>query len=237
MISDATRIIDISFPLDPKTYKNNLPQKMLDHFAGRPIGFEIDTLLERGGPFSSGQIARGVKMRLHVGTHVDAPEHWIAGGKRIDEIPLDTFIGEAVVADFLEKPDKPITERDLDERIGPLAQPGCRLLIKTGWNDRFFDLSMEDWRSQSPYLTTEALAWCVARKLCLVGIDFYHGAGEPGTDHHERFEAKLAHGGILTLTNLFNLRAVKKDKVFLVALPLALQGVEAAPVRAIVLES
>ena len=138
MISDATRIIDISFPLDPKTYKNNLHQKMLDHFAGRPIGFEIDTLLERGGPFSSGQVARGVKMRLHVGTHVDAPEHWVAGGKHIEEIPLDTFIGEAVVADFLEKPDKPITERDLDERIGPLAEPGCRLLIKTGWNDRFF---------------------------------------------------------------------------------------------------
>jgi arylformamidase len=231
------RIVDISFPLDPATYRNNLPTPLLQHFAGRAIGFEIEPLIERGGPFSVGQIARGVKMRLHTGSHVDAPEHWIAGGKQIHDLPLELFIGDAVVVDlsFIE-PRQPITEQDLEQAVGSDLRPGDRLLLRTGWNDRFFALETEVWKQDSPYLTAAALDWCIARRPALVGIDFYHGAAAPGTDHGEAFEAKLASGGILTLTNLVNLGAVKARRVTLLALPLALHGVEAAPVRAVVLE-
>jgi arylformamidase len=230
-------IVDISFPLDPKTYKNNLPQRVLDQFAGKACGFEIEPLIERGGPSSTGQVARGLKMRLHSGSHVDAPEHWIEGGKQIQDLPLDLFIGRAVIADCSSKEgDKAITEGDLEDRVGAMLHPGDRLLDRTDWNDRFFDIEVAEWKAASPYLTPGALDWCIARKPVLVGIDFYHGAIAPGADHAEMFESKLVRNGILTVTNLFNLKAVKKTEVTLIALPLALHGVEASPVRAVILE-
>jgi len=36
-------------------------------------------------------------MGEHVGTHVDAPAHFIANGKTVEKIPLDVFFGEGVV--------------------------------------------------------------------------------------------------------------------------------------------
>lgn len=38
-------------------------------------------------------------MCAHNGTHIDAPYHFIKDGKTVDEIPLDTFIGPAYVAE------------------------------------------------------------------------------------------------------------------------------------------
>ena len=41
-----------------------------------------------------------ISMCAHNGTHIDAPFHFINNGKRVDEIPLEKFIGYAFVADF-----------------------------------------------------------------------------------------------------------------------------------------
>ncbi len=38
-------------------------------------------------------------MCAHNGTHIDAPRHFIKGGRTIDEIPLDAFVGAAYVAE------------------------------------------------------------------------------------------------------------------------------------------
>ena len=35
----------------------------------------------------------------HNGTHIDAPFHFLRGGKTVDAIPLDTFVGMAYVAE------------------------------------------------------------------------------------------------------------------------------------------
>ena len=39
-------------------------------------------------------------MCAHNGTHIDAPFHFIKGGKTIDSISLETFIGMAYVAEY-----------------------------------------------------------------------------------------------------------------------------------------
>ena len=36
-------------------------------------------------------------MCAHNGTHIDAPAHFIAGGKTVDDLPLDALIGKAIV--------------------------------------------------------------------------------------------------------------------------------------------
>lgn len=230
------RLVDISLPLSAKTYRNNLPQNMTDHFAGRPIGFEIDDMIDRTSQFSSGQLVRGVKMRLHAGTHVDAPEHWVEGGAQIQQMPLSTYIGEAHVADLTAHTSTAIRASDLQNALGEVSLRDKRLLIKTGWNNGFFTLPTKSWKHDSPYLTTDALEWVIGEGVILVGVDFYHGASEPDVHEDQKFEFKLAKSGVSTLTNLYHLTELRRNKVFLIALPLALQGVEAAPVRAVVLE-
>jgi len=39
----------------------------------------------------------------HAGTHIDAPAHFIKGGWRVHQIPLEKFSGPAVVIDITEK--------------------------------------------------------------------------------------------------------------------------------------
>ena len=40
-----------------------------------------------------------LSMCLHNGTHIDAPSHFIKGGKTVDEMPLDAFVGKCFVAE------------------------------------------------------------------------------------------------------------------------------------------
>ena len=40
----------------------------------------------------------------HIGTHLDAPLHFIPDGKSMDAIPLENTLGEAVFLDVSDKP-------------------------------------------------------------------------------------------------------------------------------------
>ena len=71
----------------------------------------MEVLKEHDAPGGAGQIVRGVHMRLHAGSHVDAPEHNVRGGTQIHQLPLELFIGDAIIADLRDKlPGKPITK-------------------------------------------------------------------------------------------------------------------------------
>ena len=39
-------------------------------------------------------------MATHTGSHLDAPLHKIAGGRSISDLPLETFVGPARIADL-----------------------------------------------------------------------------------------------------------------------------------------
>src|SRR5579863_7586182 len=100
------RIIDISLALDANQYRMHTPKGF-----SKDMQFAVETLKEHDAPGGAGQIVRGVHMRLHAGSHVDAPEHMVKGGKQLHQLPLELFIGDAIIADLRDKlPSKPITE-------------------------------------------------------------------------------------------------------------------------------
>jgi arylformamidase len=82
------KIIDISLELDPKNFAMRTP-------AGfkKDMQFEMEVIKEHDAPGGAGQIVRGVHMRLHAGSHIDAPEHNVPGGIQVHQLPLDLFIG------------------------------------------------------------------------------------------------------------------------------------------------
>src|SRR5262249_58122838 len=132
----------------------------------------IKKLEVRGG---AGKIVRGVHWRLHAGSIVDAPEHNVRGGTQVHELPLDLFIGDAVIADLREKlPGKAISEKDLEQRLDNRLRKGDRLLLRTDHNNAY-DGGSDKWMKESPYLTIGATMWGIQKGVMLVGYDFYHG--------------------------------------------------------------
>src|SRR5262244_367146 len=108
------KIVDLSLELDPKNFAMRTPAGFT-----KDMQFAMEVIKEHDAPGGAGQIVRGVHMRLHAGSHIDAPEHNVRGGTQVHQLPLDLFIGDAIVADLRDKmPGKATTENDLERAAG-----------------------------------------------------------------------------------------------------------------------
>jgi kynurenine formamidase len=223
-------IVDLSLELDPKNFAMRTP-------AGfrKDMQFELEVIKEHDAPGGAGQIVRGVHMRLHAGSHVDAPEHNVKGGTQIHQLPLDLFIGDAIIADLRDKvPGRAITEKDLEQRLDNRIRKGDRLLLRTDQNNSY-DGGSEQWMKDSPYLTIGATMWCIDKGVTIVGYDFYHGNDEPNAPRTFHNSRTLSEHGVITMPYLKNLDRIGRDRFTLIGLPLNVIGAEASPIRAVAL--
>ena len=99
-----------------------LAREGVDVLADAPAVGHMDTVLS---------------LNTHIGTHIDAPRHFLADGAAVDELPLDRLVmRDAVVLDVSGKPaGAGVTGDDL-ERTGVVPAPGQIAVIKTLWTDR-----------------------------------------------------------------------------------------------------
>ena len=110
-----------------------------------------------------------INLSIHTGSHLDAPLHKIDGGRSIDQIPLESFVGTAVLCDLRDsEADRPITEELLSSRLGG-ALDDTIVLLATGWGNR--RAATEEWHYHSPYLAPDGAQWLVDRRVRAVGID------------------------------------------------------------------
>ena len=182
-------------------------------------------------PFTCGwtcRLADGASVNLshvagspHVGTHADAPLHVRDGAAASDQLPLEPFLGDALVLDVSDAPAGTLGLQADDPRLA-----GCtRLLLRTGRtiaDGRFPD----EWPALSP-ATATVLA---LRGVRLVGVD------APSVDARESRTLDVHHAlfdsGAFVLENL-DLREVTPGWYDLVAPPQRLGDLDAAPVRAL----
>lgn len=121
----------------------------------------------------------------HTGSHVDAPLHKLAGGGNVDSIPLDRWMGPAVIADLRgTAPSEPISA-DMIRRAVSQPLHDLILLLATGWGD--IRAADDRWHNRSPYLSPEAARWLVSQRIRGVGIDHYSigGSGSDNPVTHE----------------------------------------------------
>jgi arylformamidase len=188
-------------------------------------------------PFSCGwtwAIAAGASVNVstlttspHVGTHADAPLHVRDGWAPSDALPLDAFIGRAAVVDVSSAdPDIDLAALERHARASGVDLAGTeRLLLRTGRTiaDGAFPA---DW----PALTPACAAALAARGLRLLGVDAPSVDGRESKDlavHHALFA-----GGAFNIENL-DLRHAPPGVYELVAPPVKLVGLDAAPLRAV----
>ena len=221
------KVIDISMMVDTG-FDMHTPAGV------KNVGLSLEVIKDHDSAEGAGQLVRAITARLHSGTHVDAPEHAVKGGKQTHDIPVETFVGPAVVANMSHKsPGGAITVEDLEKDIGSLLKEGDRMLVRTDWNDQY---GKPNYEQDSPYLSVEALQWCVDKKLKIVGFDFAHIKDDPKSPQQYYTTFHLLGNNVLTLVRLTNLRSISKKRVTLICLPLPIKGCEASLCRAVVLE-
>jgi arylformamidase len=214
------RIIDLSLPISP-----DLPRWNVEVKAAFPKHCHQSSI---------------VRLPLHAATHMDAPLHFVEGGKPIDEIPLDMTFGEASVVDLTHKgKNEGITPEDLG-RNGEHIREGDFVLLRTDWQERMWG-DARFWR-ESPYLTGEGAEWLAGRRPKGVGCDFPQDHVIRDMENREPMAAEfVVHNvflprGILNIEYLTNLRSITRKRVKFMAIPLRLKGLEGSPVRAIAIE-
>lgn len=203
-------IIDISWPLTSATtcYKD---RQCIQIDATKT--FEVDQVRESKIIFGS-----------HVGTHIDAPSHFLVDGASIDQLPLSTFVGLCTVLDLSKNTEK-ITSADL--QWYQIAE-GDILLFKTK-NSTHTPTDRFDYNFV--YLEQSAADYLVSKKIKAVGID-YIGI-ERNQPHHETHRVLMqAQIGIVEGLRLAH---VAPGSYTLIALPISIPGIDAAPARAILI--
>ncbi len=168
----------------------------------------------------------------HNATHVESSLHFFPGGDELDAVAMATFVGWACVADLSSKTDlDPVSGEDLADAVGDRWCRGDRLLIRTDHARRH--LGNDDYWDTAPYLTPSAADWMIENGAALVGMDcLTERPGDPDFPIHRR----LLRAEIPILENLANLHELSQDECVLVAAPIKIADVEAAPVRALALE-
>ena len=162
----------------------------------------------------------------HVGTHVDAPLHFIERGKTIDEMPLNATIGRARVIEIED------TESiKAQELVSHRIRRGERILFKTQNSSRCYrtDEFVEDYVFISP----AAAHFLVERGIRAVGIDYISvGSYLHNEMNHETHET-LLNNGVYIIEGL-DLSKVKAGRYELICLPILLERGDAGSARAIV---
>lgn len=176
-------------------------------------------------------------MGSQTGTHLDAPYHILEDGPRLDELPLERFLGPAVVADLRHvTPGSQIDWADLAPVQASLG-PGVILLLHTGSSRHWGDLER---LRRHPWLAADCARRIVAAGVRTVGIDALSVDATPDDLAAIRFDAHrviLGAGGVI-VENLVDLEAAARlHRPVVSVLPLRISGADGAPVRAVAFEA
>jgi arylformamidase len=217
------KIIDLSLPIE---------EGMMTFPSHWHPVVEI-TILGRHGV--EGRETRKIVLGTHIGTHADAPRHFVPNGRTIDDVPLEVLIGPATVADFTAcGASQQIEVKDLQEKLG--AHIPHRLILRTGWSKYFGHLKFYN---EYPFLSEDAARWLVEHNVRLIAMD----TPSPDNPAHGRGALKdspnhkvLLGAEVVLVEYLTNLHSLSAREVELIVLPLKLKGCDGSPVRCVAIE-
>lgn len=182
-----------------------------------PFSFSLTYPMKQTGSVNIGQFTAS----LHTGTHVDAPFHYDNQGQTIEKLDIDRYIGKAAVIDVSH------ADRITAEVLKEIEwEDASRLLLHTSLPNnpkRFPD--------QMPILDPDIAPYLKEKGVSLIGVDM------PSVDPADSKDLETHHAlyknGINILENIM-LDHVKSGSYELIALPLAIQGGDGSPVRAVI---
>lgn len=196
--------IDLTVTLDQQT----------PAYPGDPvIKIEPAGIIERDG-WNDHYISIGT----HTGTHMDAPIHMIEGGKTLDQIPLEQFIGRGCLIDVRQGFDLSVLKQ-ADIRTGDIV------LFYTGMSKHYYE---PKYFESYPVMPEEVAQYLVERKVKMVGVDVGSVDNADGFPIHKI----LLVNNVLIVENLANLELLANKDFTVYALPIKL-ALDGAPARVV----
>jgi kynurenine formamidase len=238
--ASSVEIVDLTQPLSESTPVIKLPPP----FANTPglSRTEISRYDERGPAWAWYTLTIGE----HVGTHLDAPIHWVTGkdGADVGSVAPSQLIGPACVVDKTAEtesnPGYLLTVADLEawEAENGRVPDGAWVLLRTGWGSRAQDeaafLNVGANGPETPGPDVEASRWLANERSIAgfgvetVGID---AGAAGGFDPPFPLHNFLLGAGRLGLTQLANLEKLPVTGALIVVAPLRLVGGTGSPSR------
>lgn len=231
-------VVDLTWTLDERTL----------YWPGSPSGFELTRLAHGPTPGGFFYASNSFCTPEHGGTHLDAPIHFAAEGRTVDQIPVRQLIGPAVVIDVTGK-----AEADRDYRLQPediaawermhgTIERGSIVLLRTGWGSRYGDRKAyfgDDDPRAADNLHFPSFGEAAARLLIeqrgvgAIGIDT--ASIDFGPSHEFLVHRLAGEANVPGLENVANLEQLPPRGAWLIALPVKIGGGSGSPVRIVAL--
>jgi kynurenine formamidase len=209
-------LVDLSWPLYPGISK--IPQAPDVEF--RPI-----QQIANGDSSNITQIS----MASHIGTHMDAPCHFIPGARSIDQMPLEQFTGRVVTVSVKRGATEAITVDDLAQAD---IQRGDIVFLHTGWSANFGTPAYD----HHPYLTVPVAQLMIDKGVKMVGVDCVNvemPIADRPPDYTRPIHNMLLGNDILIIENLTNLEQIAGRQARVFAFPLKYQDGDGAQTRVV----
>lgn len=154
-------------------------------------------------------------MCAHNGTHVDAPFHFIGGGKTVDQIPLNAFVGSCCVM----------------EHDGEMTGSDARRILQLA-ADHSHDGAKRILIKGDSVITEEAAKEFAKEKILLLGVESQSVGpmDAPMAVHRILLEKEIV------LLEGIRLSGILQGHYLLYAAPINIEGADGAPCRAILID-
>ncbi len=213
-------------------------------------GFRLETVFDGTTDKGYYYAANKYTAEEHGGTHIDAPRHFAEGRQTLDEIPIESLTGNAVVIDVSKKavsdPDYQIGIEDFTEWEGVNGRipEDSIILLNTGyakyWPDKVKYMGTDKKGQEAvkelhfPGLDPAAAKWLTEnRDISAIGLD------TPSIDYGQSqlFESHriLFRENIPAFENVANLDRLPPKGAFVIALPMKIKGGSGGPLRIVAL--
>ena len=215
-------VIDLTYPLNEKN-------------AYWPVGnytpfkYEVIANIKKDMVFSG-----RYSTPEHLGTHIDAPNHFELNQPSVDQIPFEQLVGPAIIIDVTDKtekdPDYTLSQSDILqwEKINGQIPDGAIVLLNTGWSKRWHNF--EDYKNMDsnsrmhfPGYSKETAVFLVEkRRIRGIGIDTL--SGDCGVCSVFKVHHIINGAGKFILENVANLDKLPPKGAILILAPIKIEG-------------
>jgi len=159
----------------------------------------------------------------HIGTHIDAPAHILAGEATLDELGVDQFIGNGICISVKQSL---ISASSLEKQLTNQKNIDF-VLFSTGWSKYW---GSNEYFSGYPVLTDEAARMLCSLGLKGIGFDTISADSEGSADFPIH---KILLKKMIVIENLTNLEPLINQVFVFCCLPLKIKDGDGSPVRAV----
>ena len=245
-----SRVVDLTLPIE----SNMAPIPGFKAYAENPSRVNVissiteaqkEALSAEGMTLSSNHEVNNramitvLSILVHNGTHIDAPRHMVEKGISVDQMPVAQFVKEGVLINLPGKgPNSVVTVKDVAES-GVEIRPNTIVMINTGWTDKMW--GKPGFWEQMPYLERGVAEYVANKGVAGLAIDVFPekplwrgvklDPGEVWIANH----LALMQKNLPLIQFVTNLSQIGNGRFTVVAIPLAIKGGDASPVRVIAL--